>query len=145
MQVLRLGLSLCFIFIIGCSEAPEQKVKHSQTTKEDSLVQTVSDDSFKDFVSAPGIVVINFGAPWCGVCVYMKPVVKQAAQELKPDVKFGYVDIDKYSKAADLFKVGPIPNFTVFRDGQPVGQFIGKADIEEFKELILQHEIKTKE
>lgn len=73
-------------------------------------------------VSANGLSVIDFWAPWCGPCRMMMPILEEIASEMT-NVKFFKVNVDndENSNIASRFHVISIPCFIVFRDGKVIG------------------------
>lgn len=89
----------------------------------------VTDETFQQEVLASAIpVLVDFYADWCGPCRAAAPVVEAIAEEYAGRVKTVKVDVDKDSKYALENGVRGIPNFTVFRGGQRVGQVVGFGD-----------------
>ncbi|MFI5300202.1 MAG: thioredoxin [Polyangiales bacterium] len=81
--------------------------------------RALTNADFATVVSAPGIVLIDFWAAWCGPCQRFAPVY-EAASEKHPDVVFAKVDTDAQQDIALRFQVRSIPTIMAFRDGLPV-------------------------
>lgn len=72
-----------------------------------------------DPLPVPPVMMIDFGASWCGPCKRFKPIIKRLQARRYP---IAYVDIDD-PKYADLVKennVQSVPHFIMVVDGKPV-------------------------
>ncbi len=92
-------------------------------------------DFKKEVLDHKGIVFVDFYAEWCGPCKMTSPIVDQLADEEK-EVVFLKVDVDKNQDLASQYSVFSIPTFIIFKDGQPVNQFVGAKDKQGFKQEI---------
>jgi thioredoxin 1 len=82
-------------------------------------VRDVTDATFDDEVlRRPGLVVVDFWAPWCGPCKAIEPVLEELAAE-HADVRFVRVDADANARTAARYDVLSLPTVIVFADGQP--------------------------
>jgi thioredoxin 1 len=87
-------------------------------------VATVTDDNFKQFTSQPGLVLIDFWAPWCGPCKRIGPVIEQLSTEM-PNVHFGKLNTDENQMTAATNGVMSIPTLMLYKNGQKVDQIVG--------------------
>ena len=78
-------------------------------------------------------MLIDFFAEWCMPCIVMAPIIEEISDAFKGKIKVGKVNVGDNPKIAEKFNVSSIPNFTVFKDGKPVKQFIGSMSEEELE------------
>ncbi|MFU8893195.1 MAG: thioredoxin family protein [Luteolibacter sp.] len=117
----------------GCDKAREwiaNKTDQGQaataSTSFTGPVTEVSEVNYDAFVSQKGhLVVVNFGADWCGPCRQLGPVLERVSLEFGDAVKLGKVDVDKARDVAMRSGVRSIPDVRFFRDGKQVHQFSG--------------------
>lgn len=73
---------------------------------------------------AKGAAVVAFGAPWCGYCRRLEPVMAKAAAE-EETIPFYGINIDEDKELAERFRIDTVPTVIYFQDGAPKDQFIG--------------------
>ena len=90
--------------------------------------------SFDDILrSATVPVLVDFWADWCGPCKMAAPEVRRLAQELAGKALVLKVDTEAEPQLAGRYRVQSIPNFIVFRNGEPVLQRAGVAPRSEMR------------
>ncbi|WP_165249128.1 thioredoxin [Adlercreutzia sp. ZJ141] len=98
------------------------------------MVEQVTSDTFAKLVlEAPGKVLVDFYATWCGPCKMMAPVLDEVAAELPVDRAVYKLDIDANQALARRFAVMSVPTLMVFEQGKEVDRAVGvqpKARIE---------------
>lgn len=98
-------------------------------------VPELSTGEFENFIK-DGIVLIDFFADWCMPCLMMAPVVDELAEKFEGKIKFGKINVSDNESVAQRFNVSSIPNFTVFKNGKVVQQFVGSMGEDEFEEKL---------
>lgn len=91
-------------------------------------------DNLKTLIQENSKVIVQYGAGWCGNCRMLKPKFKNLAKE-NTDVKFLYVDAEKFPNSRQLAKVDNLPTFASFVNGVLVNQNQGNK-IEIVKDLL---------
>lgn len=142
----ELLLSFLFALVVGSvingcqTPPPSSNTSSSQGQSSGTTAATESsDETFKsDVLEAATPVVVDFGATWCAPCKVMNPIFDSAANKFAGKVKFVHVDIDKNPEVVDEYKIGPIPTFLVFKNGERVDSF-GPRSAEAFESTIQKY------
>ena len=105
-----------------------------------SAVITVTDESFeREVEQAKGLVVVDFGADWCGPCRMMAPIVERLAEEFEGRAKIGKLDVDANRGTAARFNVRSLPSILLFRDGALVDTVVGAVPAPVLRGRIADH------
>ena len=96
-------------------------------------VATFTDDNFeREVITSDQPVLVDFWAEWCQPCRMLAPTIDEIADEYKGKAKIGKLDIDDNRAVSAKFGIRSIPTVLLFKNGEPVKQFVGltqKADL----------------
>lgn len=80
-----------------------------------------------EVLKAPGLVLVDFFAPWCGPCKMLAPLLDQLAGEFSGKVKFTKLNVDNAPEVAARYDITGVPTLILFRAGRPLDQVVGFA------------------
>jgi thioredoxin 1 len=100
------------------------------------LKEITSYEHFKQVIASETPVIVKFGAPWCGPCKTIEPVLEAVESEGYDVYK---LNIDTISEPALDYRVMGVPVVFAFRNGNVLKKFIGgSATTEQIKNLIVE-------
>jgi putative thioredoxin len=84
-------------------------------------------------------VLIDFWASWCQPCLALMPVLAKLAEEYQGKFLLGKLNTEEEQEIAAQFGIRSIPNVKLFRDGQPVDEFMGALPEQAVREFLDRH------
>ena len=100
-----------------------------------SIIHVTSDNFRGEVLEAPGTVLLDFFATWCGPCRMVAPILEEIAGE-RSDVKVCKIDVDQSFDLAAQFGVSSIPTLVVMRGGKVTAKTVGACPKSEILALM---------
>lgn len=88
------------------------------------MLVEITEDNLNELIANEERVVIQYGATWCGACKLTKPKLKRISTE-NTDVKFFYVDAEKFPNSRSLTTIQNLPTFVGVVDGKVIAKETG--------------------
>ena len=85
----------------------------------------ITDQNFNSLLQSNKIVVVTFGAQWCGPCQALAPVIEQLSQEYQGKAVVGKMDVDRSQATSQSFGIKNIPAVYFFKNGVKVDSMKG--------------------
>ena len=102
------------------------------------LTKAVTDESFRqDVLEAPGPVLVDFWAEWCGPCKTVGPILDELAKDYAGKLTVAKIDIDENPMTPNEYAVRGIPTMLLFRDGKLLDQKVGAMPKSALKDWIV--------
>ena len=99
----------------------------------------VSTEQFNAAIESDDLVLVKFGATWCGPCVAVERELEQLEGEWDEGVQLIKVDVDANPGLASQFDVSSIPRLFLMRQGEVLGDRLGYADASELQQWVNAH------
>jgi thioredoxin 2 len=110
--------------IATCGKCGAPLNSATATTSDKPL--TVTDQTFsQEILNAPGVVLLDCWAPWCGPCRMIGPIMEQLAAEAHGRYRVAKLNVDDNQRTAGQFQIQSIPTMLIFKDGKLVDRLIG--------------------
>jgi len=94
----------------------------------------ITDTNFSPTINSGKLVLLDFGASWCGPCRSIAPLIDQLEIEyLKRGVIIGKMDVDANKVTPAQFGVRQVPTMLLFKNGKMIDRItppFTKANIE---------------
>ena len=95
---------------------------------------------YKKMVSSAPLVLVSFGAIWCGPCKKLHPALASLGKD--EAVTLVNIDVDENNEVAEHFKIDRIPHTKLYKNGKEVWKKEGfdekmfKSEMDEVREVI---------
>jgi thioredoxin 1 len=90
-----------------------------------STILNATDASFDtDVLKAPGLVLVDFWADWCGPCKALAPILADLADEY-PEVRVVKVNADENRQVSEQLAIRGLPSLLLFSNGEECARLLG--------------------
>lgn len=97
------------------------------------MVLLVSERTFtQEVLKSPIPVLVNFWAPWCGLCLQIQPVLLQFQALCNEEIKLLNVNADENFKLSNTYRLTTLPTLILFEDGEAqerIDSFRGRDEL----------------
>lgn len=87
-------------------------------------VQPLNQANFNNHIASNDVVLVKFGAPWCGPCKALGPLLDKASLEY-PGVSFVDINVDESPMLAAQYGVRSVPTLMAWKNKTLVWTKIG--------------------
>nr|WGH13036.1 Thioredoxin [Echinothamnion sp.] len=89
------------------------------------IIQVVDSDFNSEVIKSSKIVLVDFGAPWCGPCRMIAPIINEISKEYENVIKVVKINTDSNASIAAEYNIRSIPTLMIFKNGIKVDTVIG--------------------
>lgn len=104
-----------------------------------SQVMHADEHQFNAQLAAPGLLLVDFWAPWCGPCRAIAPILDECARKM-PKLRILKINVDDTPEIAQHYQVRGIPTLILFRDGQPIASQVGALSLPQLESWVQSYE-----
>lgn len=84
-------------------------------------------------------VLVDFWADWCQPCKLLMPLLEKLADEYQGQFFLAKLNTEQQQEVAAQFGIRSIPTVKLFKDGQPVDEFMGALPEAEIRAFLDKH------
>jgi len=83
------------------------------------MILSVNERTFRqEVLKSSQPVLVDFWAPWCGLCQIIQPIVREFQLEWSNQIKVARINADNNFQLANTYKLKSLPTLLLFEDGQ---------------------------
>ena len=86
---------------------------------------TITEQNFDEVLKSNAVVMVDFGATWCGPCKALAPRVEEIEKEFEGKAVVGTADVDECSDLAARFRIRNVPTVLFFKGGEMKDKSVG--------------------
>ncbi len=107
------------------------------------MVLSLNERTFRqEVLESATPALVDFWAPWCGLCRIIHPLVQEFQSDWPEPVKLVRVNADENLRLATTYRIKSLPTILLFENGQVVHRlegFSGRDDLRRALQTILVH------
>lgn len=128
-RIYPLLAGLTIVAWVGCgTDSKVSTAEHAEHTAKD----------FEQSLQGDGLVLVKFGAPWCGPCREVDKELDKLESANTSQLRVVRINVDDEPDLADQYNVSAIPMLLLFKDGERIDEWRGYEEASVFQSAIDQ-------
>ena len=99
-----------------------------------AMIRNMNMDQYKKLTASHKLIIVIFGATWCGPCKKVNPIMDRLATKYK--LKLYHIDVDDNKDLAKAMTAIELPMIIFYRDGKALMTHLGENSEERFEKLL---------
>ncbi len=96
----------------------------------------INDSNFEELSAKGQLMLVDFGAQWCGPCKAISPIVDELHDKYEGKAVIGKVDIDENPDLCEKFGIRNIPTILFIRNGEVLDKIVGAVAKDKISEKL---------
>lgn len=85
----------------------------------------ITEQNFDEILANNPVVMVDFGATWCGPCKALAPIVDEIANEFGDRCAVGKADVEECTAIAARYHIRNVPTVLFFKNGELKDKSVG--------------------
>lgn len=96
----------------------------------------INDSNFEELSAKGQLMLVDFGAQWCGPCKAISPIVDELHDKYEGKAVIGKVDIDENPDLCEKFGIRNIPTILFIWNGEVLDKIVGAVAKDKISEKL---------
>lgn len=85
----------------------------------------INKENYNELVASDKLLLIDFGAEWCGPCKALAPIVEELSEEFADRANIGKCDVEENDDLAVKYTVRNVPTIVFVKGSEVVDRHVG--------------------
>ncbi|MGQ9617517.1 MAG: thioredoxin family protein [Candidatus Aminicenantia bacterium] len=99
-------------------------------------MRDINESEFTNLIQKENIVLIEFGAEWCGPCKKMRPILEKIEKDFDSKIEIYFFDVSRSPQKASEYGILSIPQILLFKGGMLKDRLFGEQKRESVRNFI---------